>query len=171
MFYPLMVEFGSSLCLTDKTMPEIITTNRRAFHRFAVSETVEAGIELLGAEIKSIRSGRISLGSSHVKIVGNEAFVLGLWIDPYPKAPKGAFDPGRRRKLLLQRKEIDRLAGLDVRKGMALVPLRLYLRHGLAKLEVGVCRGRTKRDRRGELKRGAVERDKRRVLKEDQRAS
>jgi len=152
-------------------MPEIITTNRRAFHRFAVSETIEAGIELLGAEIKSIRSGRVSLGSSHVKIIGREAFVLGMRIEPYPKAPRGAFDPDRRRKLLLQRKEIDRLAGLDVRKGVALVPLRLYLRHGLAKLEVGICRGRTKRDRREELKKGVLERDKRRVLKERQRAS
>jgi len=147
-------------------MPKIITANRRAFYRFKVLETLEAGIELNGAEIKSIRMGRVSLGSSYVKIVGNEAYVLGMRIDPYPKAPKNAFDPERHRKLLLKRREIARLIGLDARKGIAIVPLRLYLRRGLAKLELGVCRGKTRRDRRDDLRRRAMEREAERELKE-----
>lgn len=147
-------------------MPKIITTNRRARYRFKVLETLEAGIELLGAEIKSIRMGRVSLGSSYVKIIGEEAFVLGMRIDPYPKAPRGAFDPGRRRKLLLKKSEIARLVGFDAQKGIALVPLKLYLRKGLAKLEIGICRGKTKRDRRAELKKEAMEREAERALKE-----
>ena len=152
-------------------MPKIIITNRRAYHRFKVLETLEAGIELLGAEIKSIRMGRVSLGSSYVKIIGGEAFVLGMRVDPYPKAPRKAFEPERRRKLLLKRSEIARLVGLDARKGIALVPLKLYFKRGLAKLEIGICRGKTKRDRRTELRKEAMEREAERVLKDSLKTS
>ena len=152
-------------------MPNIITINRRAYHRFKVLEKLEAGIELVGAEIKSIRAGRVSLGSSYVKIIGGEVFVLGMRIDPYPKAPKKAFDPGRGRRLLLKKGETARLGGLDARKGMALVPLKLYLKRGLAKLEIGICRGKTKRDRRAELKKEAMEREAEQAVKEALRAS
>jgi len=150
-------------------MPKIITTNRRAYHRFKVLEKMEAGIELVGAEIKSVRLGRVSLGSSYVKVIGEEVFVFGMRIDPYPKAPKNAFDPERSRKLLLKKSEIARLVGLDARKGIALVPLKLYLRRGLAKLEVGVCLGKTKRDRRAELRRRAAEREAEQAVKESLR--
>lgn len=147
-------------------MPKTITTNRRALYRFKVLERLEAGIELVGAEIKSIRAGRVNLGSSYVKIIGGEAFVVGMWIDSYSKAPKSVFDPDRDRKLLLKRREIARLLGLDARKGMALVPLKLYLKRGLAKLEIGVCRGKTKKDRRAELKKEAMLRNTEQAIKE-----
>lgn len=148
-------------------MVKIITTNRRAHHRFKVLETLEAGMELQGPEIKSIRMGRVSLGSSYVKIIGGEAFALGMRIDPYPKAPRDAFDPQRKRKLLLKKSEIARLVGLASRKGITVVPLKLYLRRGLAKLKLGVCKGKTKKDRRQELKERAMQRDAERAIKEE----
>ncbi len=148
-------------------MVKIITTNRRAYHRFKVLETLEAGIELKGPEIKSVRLGRVSLGSSYVKIIGGEAYVLGLRIDPYPKAPHDAFDPQRKRKLLLRKSQIARLVGIDSRKGFTIVPLKLYLKNGLAKLELGVCKGKTRRDRRKELKERAMQRDAERALKDE----
>lgn len=152
-------------------MPAIITSNHKALHRFQVLETLEAGIELTGAEIKSIRLGRVSLGGSYVKILGEEVFVVGMRIDPYPMAPRLAFEPDRSRKLLLRREEISRLIGLNARKGMALVPLKLYLQRGLAKIEVGVCRGKTDKDRRDELKKEAMQRDSEIAVKERARSS
>ncbi|MFW6110236.1 MAG: SsrA-binding protein SmpB [Patescibacteria group bacterium] len=147
-------------------MPKVITENKRAYHSFKVLETLEAGIKLTGPEIKSVRSGRVSLGASYVKIMDGEPYVVGMMINPYPKAPSDAFDPERRRKLLLKRSEIDRLLGLSVRKGVTIVPLKLYLRDGIAKLEIGVCKGKTQRDRREELKEQAMERDAEKELKE-----
>ncbi|MEA2020657.1 MAG: SsrA-binding protein SmpB [Patescibacteria group bacterium] len=148
-------------------MVKIVTTNKRAYHRFRVLETLEAGIELKGPEIKSIRMGRVSLGSSYVKIIGEEAYVLGMRIDPYPKAPRDAFDPQRKRKLLLRRSQIARLVGIDARKGFTIVPLKMYLKSGLAKLELGICKGKTRRDRREELKEQAMQRDAERAMKDE----
>ena len=145
---------------------KIITTNKRAYHRFKVLDTLEAGIELRGAEIKSIRGGRVSLGSSYVTVRAGEAYVIGMRIDPYPKAPGDAFDPDRSRRLLLKKSQIASLVRQDERKGVAIVPLKLYLKRGIAKVELGICKGKSKKDRRDELKRRAMERDAERALKE-----
>ncbi len=148
---------------------KVITTNKKAYYRFNVLEKLEAGIELKGAEIKSIRGGRVSLGASYVTIREGEAYVIGMRIDPYPKAPEGAFDPDRSRRLLLKKSQISRLMGLDARKGFAIVPLKLYVKRGIAKLEIGVCKGKSRKDKRDELKRQAMERDAERALKEKHR--
>ncbi len=148
---------------------KVITTNKKAYYRFKVLETLEAGIELKGAEIKSIRGGRVSLGTSYVTIRGGQAYVIGMRIEPYPKAPEGSFDPSRSRRLLLKKNQIARLVGLDARKGFAIVPLKLYLKGGIAKLEIGVCKGKSRKDKRDELKKQAMEREAERALKEKHR--
>lgn len=125
-----------------------VATNRRARHDYHIDETLEAGLVLTGTEIKSVRAGRISLQESYVAIDGGEAWLEGAHVAEYEHAGYAGHDPLRRRKLLLHKKEIRELAQRVRLKGATLVPLRVYLKNGRAKLEVALARGKKLHDKR-----------------------
>jgi SsrA-binding protein len=128
---------------------KVICTNRRARHDFAIEETVEAGIVLTGPEVKSLRLGAAQLRDSYARISrGGEVFLVKAHIAPYEQANRANRDPGRERKLLLHRREIDRLAGRVREKGLTLVPLELYFLRGRAKVALALARGKKSYDKR-----------------------
>ncbi|MEF9438602.1 MAG: SsrA-binding protein SmpB [Candidatus Mariimomonas ferrooxydans] len=133
-------------------MENIVSTNRKAFHDYSIDETFEAGISLLGTEIKSIREGRVNLKDSYAIIRGNEVFLLNCHISPYSHGNIQNHDPLRTRKLLLHKKEIDKLWGKLSQRGFTLVPLRMYFKRGKAKLEIGLAKGKRKYEKRQTLK-------------------
>jgi SsrA-binding protein len=142
--------------MPDKT----VAVNRRARHEYAVEETLEAGIALTGTEIKSIRAGRVNLAEAYARIERGEAWLIGAHIAPYEQGNRNNHEPTRTRKLLLHRDQISELVGRTQAKGFTLVPLKLYIRNGMAKLEIGVARGKKAYDKR----RTIAERDARREL-------
>ena len=123
-------------------------TNRRAHHDYLILDKVECGIVLTGSEVKSLRGGRASISESYARIRGGEVWLENMHIPPFEQGEKRGYDPKRDRKLLLHRREIDRLIGQTAEKGLALVPLRVYFSHGLAKVELGVARGRRQFEKR-----------------------
>ncbi len=139
---------------------ETIAVNRRARHEYAITETVEAGLVLTGTEIKSIRAHRANLAEAYARIEGGEAWLIGAHIAPYAEGNRWNHEPTRTRKLLLHRGQIAELIGLTRQKGLTIVPLRLYIRNGMAKVELGVARGKQAHDKR----RSIAERDMRREL-------
>jgi SsrA-binding protein len=144
--------------MSDGVKP--VATNRRARHDYQIEETFEAGMVLTGAEVKSLRAGRASLAEAYARVDGGELWVENLHISPYAHAQGGSYDPRRPRKLLLHRKEIDRLVGRTQERGLTLVPLRLYFRRGVAKLEIGLGRGK----RSFEKRRAIADREHRREM-------
>jgi SsrA-binding protein len=142
--------------MPDKT----VAVNRRARHEYAVEETLEAGIALTGTEIKSIRAGRVNLAEAYARIERGEAWLIGAHIAPYEQGNRNNHEPTRTRKLLLHRDQISELIGRTQAKGFTLVPLKLYIRNGMAKLEIGVAKGKKAYDKR----RTIAERDARREL-------
>ncbi|SFA89804.1 SsrA-binding protein [Lentibacillus halodurans] len=144
-----------------------IAQNKKARHDFFIEETYEAGIVLQGTEIKSIRAGRINLKDSHARIDHRgEVQLVNMHIAPYEQGNRFNHDPTRSRKLLLHRKEIDKLVGLMQQKGYSLVPLKVYIKNGVAKVLVGVGKGKKKYDKREDLKRKQMKRDADRAVKE-----
>ena len=126
-----------------------VVSNRRALHDYEILERFEAGLVLRGAEVKSLRGGRGSLAESFARVQDGEVWIEGMHIPPYEQQmDKRTYDPTRPRKLLLHRKEIERLIGKSAEKGLALVPLRAYFVHGLAKIELGLGRGRRQYEKR-----------------------
>jgi SsrA-binding protein len=126
-----------------------VVSNRRARRDYEILERFEAGIVLSGAEVKSLRGGRGSLAESFARVRDGEVWIEGMHIPPYEQASdKRAYDPIRTRKLLLRRKEIERLIGKTAERGLALVPLRVYFTHGLAKMELGLGRGKRQYEKR-----------------------
>ncbi len=144
---------------------KIVATNRKAYHNYFIQDAVEAGIALTGSEIKSIRSGRVSLAEAYVRPENGELWLLGAHIARYQEASLLSHEPTRRRKLLLHRKEIDTLTAKMAEKGFTLVPLRLYIKDGLAKLEVALARGKKLYDKREAIIRRETERELGRTLK------
>ncbi|HNY00929.1 MAG TPA: SsrA-binding protein SmpB [Oscillospiraceae bacterium] len=143
-----------------------ITSNRKAFHEFFVLERYEAGIELAGTEVKSVRAGGANLKDSYCTIKNGEIHVRGMHISPYEKGNIFNRDPVRPRRLLMHKREIAKLNAAVMQQGIALVPLSLYFKDSLVKLEVGVCKGKKLYDKReSDMKRDA-QRDMDRVLKE-----
>jgi SsrA-binding protein len=142
---------------------ETIAVNRRARHEYAIEETLEAGIVLTGTEIKSIRAHRVNLAEAYARIERGEAWLVGAHIATYAQGNRWNHEPTRTRKLLLHRDQISELIGLTNQKGLTLVPLRLYIRGGNAKLEIGVARGKKAHDKR----RTIAERDMRRELQRE----
>jgi SsrA-binding protein len=124
-----------------------IATNRRARFDYNIEERFEAGIALTGAEVKSLRAGQASLSESFARVQGGEVWLENMHIAPYEQA-KGKQDARRPRKLLLRRREIDRLLGKTAEQGLALVPIRVYFAHGLAKVELGLGRGKRRHEKR-----------------------
>jgi len=141
-------------------MVKLIAENKRALAKYEIEEKFEAGIRLTGAEIKSVRLRRVDLRGSFVKILNEEPFVLNLKIHRYQPAADRDYDPKRTRKLLLQKHQIKRLIGKDSQRGTLVVPLRMYLKDNVAKLEIGVGKMKRRWDKREALK----ERDDRRSL-------
>ena len=131
---------------------KVVATNRRARRNYTVVDTFEAGMVLLGSEVKSLREGKMELKDSYADIRRGEAFLVGAHISPYDFAREGGHDPERERKLLLHRREIDRIAGSVAEKGLTLIPLRVYFRDGNAKVELALARGKTTVDKRQTLR-------------------
>ena len=126
----------------------MVATNRRARRNFTIIETHEAGLALLGSEVKSFRDGKVDLKDSYGDVRQGEIFLVGAYVAPYEFARDGGHDPERPRKLLLHRREIDKLAGQVAEKGLTLVPLRIYFKDGKAKVELGLARGKDTVDKR-----------------------
>lgn len=127
---------------------KVVATNRNARRNYTILDTYEAGLALLGSEVKSLRQGKMELKDSYGDIRQGEAYLVGAHIAPYDYAHEGGHDPERIRKLLLHRREIDRIAGSIAEKGLTLVPLQVYFKDGNAKVELGLARGKTTVDKR-----------------------
>jgi SsrA-binding protein len=140
-----------------------VATNRRARHDYDITETFETGVVLTGSEVKSLRAGRASLAEAYARVTGGEVWLENLHIPPYSHASNPSYDPRRPRKLLLHREEIDRLFGRTQERGLTLIPMRLYFRRGLAKLELGLGRGK----RRYEKRQAIAEREQRREMERE----
>ena len=127
---------------------KIISENKKARHDYFVEDIFEAGIELFGTEVKSLRQGKTNLKDSHIIIRGGEMFVIGMHISPYEKGNIFNKDPMRTRKLLMHRREIDRLFGKMKIDGYTLIPLKAYFKNGFVKIEVALCKGKKLHDKR-----------------------
>jgi len=138
--------------MSEESGVKSIARNRKAFHRFLVLERFEAGLSLMGSEVKSLRAGQVNFGDSHVREAGGELYLVGLDIAPYKEAGVMGHEPQRRRKLLMHRREIRRLLLQIAVKGLTVVPLSLYFKRGFAKVEIGLCRGKTMGDKREVIK-------------------
>ena len=150
----------------DKSVElKVVATNRRARHEYEILETYEAGLALTGTEIKSVRAGRVSLAEGFARIVGGEAWLEGMHIAPYEHGGRYNLDPNRRRKLLLRREELARLAGKTQEKGLTLVPLRVYIKRHRAKVELGLARGKKLYDKRAAIAERSAQREIERALK------
>ncbi len=143
----------------------VIQENRKARHDFEILETFEAGIVLLGPEVKSIKQGRVSLKDSYVEIKNGEAWIKRLHVSPYDKNTILKIDPERKRKLLLHKYEIKRLIGKVKERGLTIIPLKIYLKNNLVKVEIALVKGKRKYEKREELKKKAIEREIERALK------
>jgi SsrA-binding protein len=144
----------------------LIATNRKAFHDYFVDETLEAGIVLVGSEIKSVRAGQVNLRDSYVAIRNGEAWMIGAHIAGYNRASYQDHDPRRDRKLLLHQREIQRWRGKTEQRGFTIVPLKLYLKNNRAKVEIGLARGKHTYDKREAIAERESDRDVRRAMKE-----
>jgi SsrA-binding protein len=147
-----------------------VALNRRARHEFTIDETFEAGLVLMGTEIKSIRAGKVNLADAYARVERDEAWLIGAHIAPWAQGNRYNHEPKRMRKLLLHRSEIDELMGRAKAKGQTIVPLRLYLdRRGRAKVELGLARGKQLHDRRRDIAARDARREIARELADAQR--
>ncbi len=142
-----------------------IAENRKAFHDFHLMETFEAGLVLLGTEVKAIREGRVNLRDSFARVEDGEVFLYNVNISPYSHRGYADHEPLRRRKLLLHRSEIKKLIGKTVEKGMTLVPVRLYFKNGRVKVAVSLAKGKKDYDKRETIKRREADRETRAAMK------
>jgi len=142
-----------------------IAENRKAFHDYHILETFEAGIALLGTEVKAIREGRVNLRDSYASVEGGEVFLSNVNISPYSHRGYAEHEPLRRRKLLLRREEIRKLIGKTVERGMTLVPVRMYFKNGRVKVAVSLAKGKKDYDKREAIKRRETDRETRAAVK------
>lgn len=147
-------------------MEKLIAQNKKVYHDYFVEDTYEAGIVLVGCEVKSIRLGAINLRDSFVIIKNGEVFMIGAHISPYKMGSYNNVDPRRTRKLLLNRSEINKLRGKVEQKGYTLVPLKVYFKDALVKVQIGLCKGKELHDKRQAIKEKENDRNLRRVMKE-----
>ena len=145
---------------------KILTVNKKAKFNYFIEDEFEAGIVLKGTEVKSLRSGRVSLKDSYAGIKNGEVFIYQLHIGAYPFAHHGNHEPLRPRKLLLHKQEIKRLYGKVNEKGLSLIPLKIYFKSGRVKIAIGLAKGKRKYDKREEIKRRDAKRDLDRMKKE-----
>jgi len=144
---------------------KLLATNRKAYHEYFILDKLEAGLVLMGTEVKSIREARINLKESYAAVKGGEAFLFDCHISPYSHGNRENHEPTRTRKLLLHRQEIKKLIGKTQEKGLTLVPLRVYLRRGKIKLELGVARGKKLYDKRETERKKDSDREARAAVK------
>ena len=146
---------------------KVVATNRKAYHDYFIEEKFEAGLVLRGTEVKSLREGRVNLQDSYASVHANEIFLHHCHISPYSHGNLMNHDPIRARKLLLHRKEINKLIGKTQQKGLTLVPLRIYFsKHGHAKVEIGLAKGKKQYDRRESIKTREAGREVERAIKD-----
>ena len=132
----------------EKKENNTVATNKKAYHDYFVIEKYEAGLELFGTEIKSIRAGRVNLKDSFCSVDDGEMYVIGMHISPYEMGNRFNRDPMRKKKLLLHKREIMKLFGESQQQGLSIIPLSLYIKNGRAKLEIGLCKGKKLYDKR-----------------------
>ncbi|MGG3449760.1 MULTISPECIES: SsrA-binding protein SmpB [Bacillaceae] len=148
---------------------KVIAQNKKARHDYFIEETYEAGMVLLGTEIKAIRAGRVNLKDSFARIRNGELFVHNMHVSPYEQGNIHNHDPIRTRKLLLHRKQINTLIGETKEAGYSIVPLKIYLKDGYAKMLIGLAKGKKKYDKREDLKQKEAKRDIERVFRDRQK--
>lgn len=146
-----------------------IANNKKAYHDYSILEKYEAGIELAGTEVKSLRQGRVNLKDSWCSIVKGEMFVNGMHISPYEHGNIWGKDPMRVRKLLMHKREINKLFGTLQQQGLSLIPLSIYFKGSLVKLELGLCKGKKLYDKREDAAKKSAKRDIDRAMKEQNR--
>ena len=151
-----------------KGQGKVIAVNKKANHDFAIEETIEAGIVLQGTEINSVRNGKVQLRDAFVLIRNNEAWISNMHISPYEQGNRYNHDPIRSRKLLLHRKQISTLVGQIKEQGVAIVPLKMYLKDGFAKVLIGIGKGKKLYDKRDDLKKKEAKREMERAFKAKQ---
>jgi SsrA-binding protein len=142
----------------------VVSQNRKALHNYSVLETLECGIALVGSEVKSLRAGQVSLDEAYARVKEGEVWLVGCDIAEYTEANRFNHLPRRPRKLLIHRREVKRFAEQAFQKGLTLVPLRIYFKRGLAKVLVGLCRGKQKHDKREAMKKAEARRDMQRQI-------
>ncbi|WP_315079467.1 SsrA-binding protein SmpB [uncultured Clostridium sp.] len=155
--------------MVRKKSSNTLAENRKARHEYFIEETIEAGIALVGTEVKSIRNGRANLKESYADIRNGEIFILSMHISPYEQGNIFNVEPLREKKLLLHKSEIHRLAGLVSRDGYTLIPLTLYLKAGKVKVALGICKGKKDYDKRDSMLEKAHNREMQRAMKERNR--
>ncbi len=148
---------------------KIVATNRKAYHNYHIQDSVEAGIVLTGTEIKSIRAGRVNLGDAYVRPEAGELWLVNAHIARYEAGSYTSHEPMRTRKLLLHRKEIDNLTSKILEKGFTLVPVKLYIKDSIAKVEVALARGKKLYDKRESIARRETEREIEQAIKRQRR--
>ncbi|WP_026694515.1 SsrA-binding protein SmpB [Peribacillus kribbensis] len=148
---------------------KVITNNKKAYHDFFIEETYESGIVLQGTEIKAIRAGRVNLKDSYARIQNGEMYLYSMHISPYEQGNRYNHDPERPRKLLLHKKEINKLIGDTKEQGYTLVPLKVYLKNGYAKVLIGLGKGKKNYDKREDLKKKEAKREIERAFRERQK--
>ena len=146
-----------------------IAQNRKAFHDYFVEEKLECGIALYGTEVKSIRGGKVNLKESWAQVRNGEVWIEGMHISPYEQGNIFNRDPLRPKKLLLHRNEIRKLDGFVMRQGFTLIPLELYFKNGLVKVQLGLCKGKQLHDKRDSMAKKDSEREIRRALRQKQK--
>lgn len=151
-----------------KGQGKVVAVNRKANHNFAIEDTIEAGLVLQGTEIKSIRAGKVQIADAFVLVRNNEAWVSNMHISPYEQGNRYNHDPVRARKLLLHRHQIDKLQGSVQQDGYAIVPLKVYLKNGFAKLLIGLGKGKKLYDKRHDLRKKDAQREMERAFKAKQ---
>jgi SsrA-binding protein len=152
-----------------KNEGNVAARNRKAGHDYFIEETYEAGIVLQGTEIKSIRKGSVNIKDSFARVNNGEMFLHNMHISPYEQGNRHNHDPVRTRKLLMHKKEIAKLYGATKEKGYALIPLKVYIKHGYAKVLIGLGRGKKKYDKRETLKRKTAQREIEKAFREKQK--
>lgn len=145
---------------------KLIANNKKAYHDYFIDETYEAGISLVGTEVKSLRMGKCSIKEAYIDIVNGEAILYGMNVSPYEKGNIFNKDPLRPRKLLLHRQELNKLFGVVQQQGYTIVPLKVYFKGSLAKVEIGIARGKKQYDKRADIAKRDAKRDMARAFKE-----
>lgn len=138
---------------------KVFAKNKKAFFDYEILETFEAGVQLKGTEVKSVKDARVSLKEAFVKIVGNEVFLVNAHIPEYLQGNRNNHEPTRSRKLLMHRRQIDRLSGKIKEAGLTLVPLKIYLKNRLIKLEIALAKGKKTHDKRASIKERDLQRE------------
>ena len=149
----------------DNNRYKLISNNKKAYHDYFIEETFEAGLVLVGTEVKSIRAGSASIKESFIRIENGEAFIYNMHINPYEHGNIFNKDPVRTRKLLLHRNQIDKLVGSVMQKGMTIMPLKVYIKGSLVKMEIGLARGKKLHDKRQDIAKKEAQRQMQRDFK------